>query len=171
MNKNLLHLFIFVIFFLGFPVFSQEVLEYDYSDTYFIPIKLQPLQEISTKEGLIEGSEVNLKVKKDVYYKNKLIVKKNSIVTAKIETYITKGMNGFPAEIILDSFKIDGIKESQLLCTYTKAGKNFAPLVYPIKWALTPIPFVGSVTNLITGTNATIRTDDEIVIKYFPNWK
>jgi len=169
MNK----IFLLILFFFQvlMPVFADSNLLYDYSDVYSIPIKMNILEEISTKEGLIEGEKVKLRVKNDVYFKNKLIVKRNTIVTAQIETYITKGMNGFPAEIILDNFQIPEIKDSQLLSTYTKKGKNFALLVYPIKWALTPIPFVGSVTNLITGTNATIRTTDEIVIRYFPNWK
>ena len=170
MNKLFLML-LFVGFFFLKAQADNILLPYDYSDTHSIPIKMNILEEISTKDGLIEGDIVKLKVKRDVYDKRNLIVKNNTIVTAKIETYITKGMNGFPAEIILDNFQIEGIKDTQLLSTYTKTGKNFAPLVYPIKWALTPIPFLGSVTNLITGTNATIRTDDDIVIQYFPNWK
>ena len=54
---------------------------------------------------------------------------------------------------------------------YIKKGISFAMFVFPIKWALTPIPFVGSLTNLIMGTNAKITKSDEVVIYYFPNWK
>ena len=169
MNK--FFLFLFACITLTLTSFANEVLPYDFSDTDYVPIRMNILEEISTKGGLIEGDIVKLRVKRDVYYKKELLVKKNTLVTARIETYITKGMNGFPAEIILDNFKIEGINDSQLLDTYIKTGINFAILVYPIKWALTPIPFVGSITNLIMGTNATIRTDDDVVIYYFPNWK
>lgn len=171
MNKIKLILLLFLFFALKSSVRANETLPYDYSDTFSIPVRLSVVNEISTSGGLIEGEEIKLKLKNDIYYKHKIIARRNDVATAKIETYITKGMNGFPAEIILDRFKINGIKDSQLLGTYTKSGKNFAPLVYPIKWALTPIPLAGTVTNLITGTNATIRPEDEIVIYYFPNWK
>ena len=89
----------------------------------------------------------------------------------QLETIVTKGMNGFPAEIILNNFKIDGIKDSQLMGEYVKTGRNWALMVYPIKWALTPIPFAGSLTNLIRGGEARIEMDDIITIKYYPHWK
>ena len=113
----------------------------------------------------------DIKVANNIFFKRQLLLKKGQVATARVETYLTKGMNGFPAEIMLDEFEIEGIKTSQLLCNYTKKGISFAYLVFPIKWALTPIPFVGSLTNLIMGTNATIEAGDEITVQYFPNWK
>ena len=72
---------------------------------------------------------------------------------------------------MLDNFEVEGLDSSKILCNYTKKGFSFVFLVYPIKWALTPIPFVGSLTNFIKGCHATIQSGDEITIKYFPNWK
>ena len=43
-------------------------------------------------------------------------------------------------------------------------------MVLPIKWALTPIPFVGSFTNFIIGGNANISDKDTIILYYYPNW-
>ena len=43
-------------------------------------------------------------------------------------------------------------------------------MVYPIKWALTPIPGVGSLTNFILGGNAKITPKDKIIIYYYPEW-
>ena len=168
MNKILLLFLSFCFLFLN--VEANE-LDYDYSDTFSIPIKLKILKEISTKDGLIEGDEIQFKVIKNVYHKRELIVKKDEIVSARIETYITKGFNGFPAEIIVGNFKFENLKSSQLLDTYSKAGANRCFWVFPIKWALTPIPFVGSITNLILGGEAKITTDDIITIYYYPNWK
>jgi len=99
------------------------------------------------------------------------VVKKDEIITAKVETVITKGMNGFPAEIILDNFEITEIPKNQLLSTYTKKGFNACLLVYPLKWALTPFPGIGSLTNLIKGGEAKITPKDIITIQYFPEWK
>ena len=146
-------------------------LEYNYESTYSVPIKLIVLDEVSTKDGIIEGDKIRLKVANDIFYKRQLFLKRGTIATAQIETYLTKGMNGFPAEIMLDEFEIEGIKTSQLLCNYNKKGISLAYLVYPIKWVLTPFPPTGSLTNLIKGFNATIKKGDVITVQYFPNWK
>jgi len=150
---------------------SEVTLPYDYSDTYSIPISLSILEPISTKDNLIEGQNIELKVNKDVYYKDELLLKSGQIVNAKLETVITSGMNGFPAEIIINNFEIPNIRESQLLSEYIKKGQNRSFLVYPLKWSLTLIPFVGSLTNLIKGGHAKVTPKDKITIYYYPNWK
>ena len=43
-------------------------------------------------------------------------------------------------------------------------------MVFPIKWALTPIPGVGSLTNFILGGNASITEDDTVTVYYYPDW-
>ncbi|MBR3605694.1 MAG: hypothetical protein IKL52_06675 [Candidatus Gastranaerophilales bacterium] len=169
MSRIIFIAFLF-IFLAPFRLFANE-LPYNYESTFSVPIKLIVLDEVSTKEGIIEGEKIKLKVASNIYYKNQLFIKKGTIATARIETYLTKGMNGFPAEIMLDNFELEGIKTSQLLCNYTKKGFSLAYLVYPIKWALTPIPPTGSLTNFIKGFNATIKSGDIITIQYFPNWK
>lgn len=146
-------------------------LPYDYSSTEAIPIKLSIINEVSTKDGLIEGQKLKFKVLEDVYYENMPVVKKNDIITGTVETIITSGMNGFPAEIIVDDFEIAGINSSQLISTYIKKGQNRCFWVYPLKWALTIIPFVGSLTNFIMGGHARLKTKDVITIYYFPKWK
>ena len=146
-------------------------LPYDYSSTEAIPIKLSIINEVSTKDGLIEGQKLKFKVLEDVYYENMPVVKKDDIITGTIETIITSGMNGFPAEIIVDDFEIASINSSQLISTYIKKGQNRCFWVYPLKWALTIIPFVGSLTNFIMGGHARLKTKDVITIYYFPKWK
>jgi len=169
MNKLIKTLFGFFLFF-QMSSFAKQ-LPYDFSDTFYIPIELHIIEEISTKQGFNEGKELRFEVCHNVFYKNKLIAKRGEVVTAKAETKITKGMNGFPAEIIVDRFNFKNIKSTQLIGIYTKTGVNRALWVYPIKWALTPIPFVGSFTNFITGGEAKIKTTDSVVVKYYPNWK
>ena len=146
-------------------------LPYDYSSTEAIPIKLSIINEVSTKDGLIEGQKLKFKVLEDVYYENMPVVKKDDIITGTVETIITSGMNGFPAEIIVDDFEIAGVNSSQLISTYIKKGQNRCFWVYPLKWALTIIPFVGSLTNFIMGGHARLKTKDVITIYYFPKWK
>jgi len=145
-------------------------LPYNYMSVHSIPIKLKIVEKITTKEPPNEGDTLSFRVVQDVYHNGKCIVKAGDIVNAKLETIITAGMNGFPAEIIIDKFEIPEIKTSQMQSTYIKKGRNRCFWVYPLKWALTPIPFVGSLTNLIKGGHATIKTTDDITIYYYPEW-
>ena len=170
--SNFLKIFpLFIIFVLlnSYPAYCE--LDYDYTDLYSIPIKLSPIEEISTKSLHNYGETVEFKVVEDVWHNNKKLLKSGDIVKAQLEICITSGMNGFPAEIIIDNFNIPNINHSKLLDTYIKAGQNRCLIVYPIKWALTPIPFVGSLTNFIKGGHAKLKKTDEIVIYYYPNWK
>ncbi len=153
------------------PQESENSLPYDFSSTISVPIQLEIIEEISTKEGVLEGQQIDFRVKKDVWYKGKTILKRGRLVQGTVETVITAGMNGFPAEIILGNFQIPNIKQSQLMDTYTKKGQNRCLWVYPLKWSLTLIPFVGSLTNLIMGGHAIIKTSDTITIYYYPEWK
>ena len=166
MNK-----FLGIIFLSFIMCYSAFGLEYDYSSTKSIPIRLCVLSDINSEDELIEGSEISFRVIETVFSGNKKILSKGDIVTGKVETLITPGMNGFPAEIILDGINIPDIKPSQIQSTYISKGQNRCFWVYPLKWALTPIPFVGSLTNLIMGGHAKIKTDDIITIYYYPEWK
>ena len=166
MNK--VFLFLVVVFLSISPAFS---LDYDYSSTKRLPIKMKITKVVSTKEQIYEGQVLTFRVIEDVYYKNKSIVSKNQLINARIEMIISSGMNGFPSEIIVDDFDVPNIKDSQLISTYVKTGQNRSLIVYPIKWALTWLPGVGSLTNLIKGGHAKIRKNDIITIYYYPEWK
>lgn len=146
-------------------------LDYDYTEFDRIPIKLQTLEKISLKNNnLYENKKIKLKVKQNVKYNNKVILKQGTIATAEIQTYMTRGMNGIPGSIILDNFEISGIDKSKLKSTYIKKGLSLTIFVLPLKWALTPIPGVGSLTNFIIGGNANINDKDTIIVYYYPNW-
>ena len=166
-------LLLFFMFFLGInsAYATESVLPYNYQDTFSLPIKLNITEEISTKQCLKSGQKLEFLVAEDVVYNDKPILKKGDLVTAYLSLVVLSGMNGFPAEITVDNFDVPNIKDSQLLCAYTKYGANRSLMVYPIKWALTPIPFVGSLTNFIKGGHAKIKPSDVVTIEYFPNWK
>ncbi len=146
-------------------------LDYNYLSFEKIPIYLQIKNGLSTKKNTVyEGQELEFTVAKDVMYNNQCIVKKGTLVTAKIETYVTRGMNGIPATLIIDKFNIPNIDSNKLKGPYIKKGKSLTLLVLPIKWALTPIPGVGSLTNFIIGGNASLSEKDPIIIYYYPEW-
>lgn len=146
-------------------------LEYNYDEFDRIPIKLQTLEEISLKnKNLYENKQIKLRVKQNVKYNKQVILKQGTIATAEIQTYTTRGMNGIPGTIILDNFEIPNIDKSKLKSTYIKKGISLTLLVLPIKWILTPLPGVGTLTNFIIGGNANINDKDTIVVYYYPNW-
>ncbi len=163
--------FLLVLSLLILPTANAQNLDYNYQSTYSVPIKLSITENFSTKKPLNEGDILQFKTIEDVYVHNTKILEKGTPVSAKIETLITSGMNGFPDEIILNHFEIPGIKDSQLMDEYIKTGQNRCIWVYPLKWALTPVPPVGSFTNLIKGGHAQIKTDHVITIYYYPEWK
>lgn len=191
MNKNFYITFL-ALFYLFFPnssanalddFFIDEILkyqqtekpitntEYNYSATESVPVKLQLNGKISTKKNNgYEGQILKLRVKQNVKYNGKIIVKSGAEASAKLETIMTKGMNGIPAILIVDNFQIDGIDSDKLKGTYIKKGLNLSWLVFPIKWALTILPPTGSLTNFITGGNATIDSKDTITLRYYPDW-
>ncbi len=170
MNK-FLFLILSLVVLLQSNISNATTLPYDFSDTERVLIKLSILEEISTKTPHLEGEDIKFKAIEDVFYKDKYILNKGDIVTAKLETIITSGMNGFPAEIIVDDFIIPNVKPSQLVSTYTKKGQNRCLWVYPLKWSLTLIPFAGSLTNFIKGGHARLKPKDIVTLYYYPNWK
>lgn len=176
MSKLISLFLIFVIFYSTIcTAVAQQTdnheLPYNYYDTYSIPINLAITKEISTEYPLKEGTEVEFRIIRDVKYDNEIMLKEGDIIKGRVETIITSGMNGFPAEIIIDDFQIPNVKNSQLISVYTKKGQNRCFWVYPLKWSLTLIPFVGSLTNLIMGGHARLTPNDIITIYYYPNWR
>ena len=181
---------IFILLFISLPSFAIERdyfvektlasnvyakpytnLNYNYESLECVPIKLQITKNISTKKDeIFEGQKINFKVREDVFYDNKIILKKGTIVTAEVEIYITRGMNGIPATIIVDNFDIPDIPREKLKSIYIKKGANRTIFVLPFKWALTPLPPTGSFTNIIIGGHAKITQKDKITIYYFPKW-
>ena len=189
MNKLLFTIFTLLIFSLSASALTNDFLvdeflagrefekpetytDYDFSDTERIPIHLHTVTDISTRDGTAqEGQIVNLKARNNVYHNGKMIVKRGEPVTAEIELIVDSGMNGIPYYIYLDNFKFPNIESSKILSSYQKSGCNRTYWVLPLKWALTPLPPTGSLTNFIKGGHARISTGDKITVYYYPNWK
>lgn len=142
----------------------------NFESTVSIPIVLNSLEKISSKDA-VEGSTAQFCVKNDVIYKGKILVRRGQIVTGRIETVATQGMNGIPALIILDDFEIRGLDSNKIKSYYIKKGLNLTYMVLPIKWALTPLPPTGSLTNFIVGGPAAIKPKNDITLKYYPEWE
>ncbi len=145
--------------------------QYNYESVECIPIKLKIQEEISTKKnGIQDAQELKFAVRNNVKYNDKIVIRQGTEVKATIGAYMSRGMNGIPASIIVDNFRIEGFENNKIKGLYIKRGLNLSLLVFPIKWALTPIPGVGSLTNFIIGGNAKITPKDTVMIYYYPDW-
>ena len=146
-------------------------LKYDYTEVDKVPIKLQIQTPITTKnDSIVEGQVIDFLVREDVKYNYKVVVPKGTKVTAVVQTYQSRGMNGIPAIIVLDDFEIPNLDKSKLKDDYIKRGQDRSYIVFPIKWALTLIPFAGYSTNLILGGHAHIKKKHNVIIYYYPKW-
>lgn len=143
---------------------------YNFESTEKVSIKLKPIEDVKSELELMEGAVVKFKVIKNVVYNNNIVVRRGTIVPSTVQLIISTGMNGIPASIVVGDFKIDGIKSGQLTNNYEFVGQDRSLLVFPLKWALTPLPPTGSLTNFIKGGHAKIKIKKPIEIFYHPHW-
>ena len=138
-------------------------LNYDYENSGYVPIKLKPIDEIKSEKDIFEGQIIKFIAPEGVSFGTQIIVRKNQIITAKVETIIPNGMNGIPASIILGDFQTEDSKQ-KLGNNIEIFGLDLSLLVFPIKWALTPLPPTGSLTNFIKGGHVKIKKNKELTL-------
>lgn len=143
---------------------------YNFESTEKVPIQIKVVNEIKSESNVYEGQFIDFKVIRDVVYKNKIILHRGDIVTARVSAIITPGMNGIPASIILNNFNSSGITKNKLTNTYEISGQDRSLLVFPLKWALTILPPTGSLTNFIMGGHVKLKKKKIITIYYYPDW-
>lgn len=148
----------------------QQNLRYDYQSTVSVPIKLSVLNKIKSDKDLYEGQIVKFVVAENVTYKGQKLANKGDIATARVETIISNGMNGIPASVIFGNFKLNDIPQNKISKKYVHYGADLSLLVFPIKWALTPLPPTGSLTNFIKGGRVRISPKKVLTIYYYPEW-
>lgn len=161
MNKVFVLLLLFFIG--GFCLASN------FESTVKLPVKLSIVNEIHSERDVYEGQQIDFKVLQTVRY-NDVIINRGDIVPARVKVVITSGMNGIPASIIFGDFKIKGVSPNQLDDTYELFGQDRSLFVFPLKWALTPLPPTGSLTNFIKGGHVKVKKNKVITIYYHPNW-
>lgn len=145
-------------------------LKYNYQSTKKIPIKIFIREKINSELDVYIGKNVEFVISGDVYYKKRLIIGSGEIIQARVGNIIKSGMNGIPASIIFDSFKIKGIKQSQITDSIEVFGQDRSLIVFPLKWALTILPPTGSLTNFIKGGHAKLKPGKILKIYYYPEW-
>lgn len=145
-------------------------LNYNYEGTERVEIKMAIVDAIKSEMDVYENQPVKFRVINDVHYKGKVIIKRHTIVPAKVAVVIRSGMNGIPASIVFGNFEFENIDNKLLSNFYEVRGQDRSLLVFPLKWALTILPPSGSLTNFIKGGHAKVKKDRVIKIYYHPTW-
>ena len=148
----------------------QNNLPYNYSDTTFCEIRLNPIETISTKDEILEGQKVQFKVQNDVFCQGNKILQKGKIVEARLEMVVLPGRAGLPAELTIDNFEIPNVKQSQLISEYNKIG-HYRWWYRTIKLSIPPPASFFPIGRFIKGGHASIKPEDVIKLKYYPNWE
>ncbi len=82
-------------------------------------IKITPIQEISTHHDEVDVEDwIKFKVVNDVYYKNKLFITKNTVVTGIVDSVHENGLFADNAEIIFVEFKLRDVNNKLTTIKY-----------------------------------------------------
>lgn len=140
---------------------------YNYTSLKREKIYLSPTEKLSTPKNVKDGQIVNLVVKRNARL-GKELLKKGTPAQAIVELYTTNGMSGIQGTITLGQIEIKGVDSDKLYYYLVKEGQNRTLWLLPIKWGLTFIPFVGTITNIIKGGQAVISPADTFTVYYYP---
>ena len=187
MSKFLILLLFFL--FMPFVCYAEEILQdefitewfndkeittvepftnYNFANTERIKIHITPTEKISTPKNVYDGQVVNFVIKRNARLDNATLLKKGTPLTGVVELYTTNGMTGVQGTITIGQISIPNLDSDKLYYYIVKEGQNRTLWIMPIKWALTFIPFVGTVTNLIKGGQAVLSPSDTFVVYYYP---
>ncbi len=136
-----------------------------------VPVKISIVEPLTTKQELLEGQEVKFKVLHDVQAGGQKIIKKDSIVSATLETVSPNKAFGVPADILIDNFNVNSVdnKRIKLDGNINKIGANRSLWVYPV--GCVGVPFFGAGLLLfpVRGGHAKLKTTDVFEFYYTPN--
>lgn len=155
------------------PVYVKEPIvhnNYNYEGVDRIPVKIHISSSIKSEKDIRDGEEFEFIIDKTVVYNKKVVLNRGEKLTAKVQIIITPGMNGIPASIIFNNFSTTKNLQGRFSNSYEIFGCDRSYFVFPLKWALTPFPPTGSLTNFIMGGHAKLKTNKQIVIYYYPEW-
>lgn len=128
---------------------------YDFENINHIKIKIKSKKLISTKNIAEEGQIVDFIVAEDVIVNDKIIIPKNSVIQARVETISPNMSKGVPADLVIGSFKY---KNYNLDGEISKTGANRLYWVLPTAFIMNTLFFgCGYVLWAIRGGHAKFR--------------
>jgi len=102
--------------FLSFLIYSFFVLP-SYAEK--IPVKIEPIQIISTHHDEIEiGDFINFEIVKDVYLNDNLYIKKNTPIKGLVDFVHPNGWGGDSADIVFKTFYTTDVNDKKVTISY-----------------------------------------------------
>lgn len=151
---------------------KKAKLNFDFELVKQIPVKIAIINNITSKKDLTEGQEINFKILDDVNVGNNLVLKKDALVKAKLETISLNQAFGVPADILIDDFKVVSYQsEISLDGSIHKIGANRSLWVYPVGYMGCFFFGAGLLLSPIRGGHAKIKTKDVYEVYYIPKEK
>lgn len=148
--------------------YPEPNLNYDYSNIFYIPVKIKFLETINSKYNG-EGQILEFEVVEDVFNGKTKIVSRGTSGRAVLETVSPRGSLGVPADITISKFEIDGLDKKKFDGNIVKYGKNLTLLSAALKYSIGSfIPGTGYVFMLIKGGQAKIKPNEILEIRYVP---
>lgn len=148
---------------------KKAKLNFDFDLVRQIPFKIAITNNITSKKDLTEGQELNFRTLDDVKLDNNLVLKKDTLVTARLETISLNQAFGVPADIIIDDFKaISNQSEINLEGSIHKIGANRSLWVYPAGYIGCFFFGAGLLLFPIRGGHAKIKTTETYEVYYIP---
>ncbi len=103
-----------------FLIFFVIMLSTQTANAEKLPIKITPAQVISTHHDEIEVEDwIKFKVVNDVYYNEKLYIKKDTIVTGIVDNVHENGIIADNAEIVFKQFVLRDVNNKLVKINYT----------------------------------------------------
>ena len=139
--------------------------EYDFTKEQ-IPVKLKILKNLTTKNGIIEGSQILFKTDEDVVL-NGVKLPRGTKIAGRIETLSESDKMGTPANIVIDNFYVKNHPEICFYGNISKTGANRSIWVYPLYQAGNLVLYVaGFVFVPIHGGHAKLSTNETYTVFY-----
>lgn len=148
---------------------KKAKLNFDFDLVKQIPVKIAITNSITSKKDLTEGQELKFRILDDVNIGNNLVLKKDTLVMAKLETISLNQAFGVPADILIDDFKVvSNNSEISLDGSIHKIGANRSLWVYPVGYMGCFFFGAGLLLFPVRGGHAKVRAKEVYQVYYIP---
>lgn len=137
-------------------IYSNKIKTPKFEELNRIPLNLQIISDISTKNNLTEGQKIVFLTKENIVLTHKKVLPAGSRVFGTVETVSQNEPLGVPANLIIGNFKIEYMPTIKLEGQIVKQGANRA------YWAFNPVLFA------VRGGHAKIKSDEVYTVYYTP---
>lgn len=135
-----------------------------------VPVKISINKYLTTRQYLEEGQELEFRVVGDVKISNNFVIKKDSVVKARLENISMNQAFGVPADMVIEKFVVNQPNGEKIYLdgSIKKIGANRSLWVYPVGGVAILFLFAGVLIFPIRGGHAKLRPKEVYEVYYVP---